>query len=129
MLSKRYAKKRITEINWDKNNEKVKPGNPYKFQVGENNPFLDLINSWGEDNKRLNPEDGSQDFSSLEKEFNLGTTTIQAADKEGWVVSITPSGGWIPTVIAGNTGVGLSQRAQSFVLYEDENPYNVIEPG
>jgi gamma-glutamyltranspeptidase/glutathione hydrolase len=25
--------------------------------------------------------------------------------------------------------VGLSQRAQSFVLYEDENPYNVIEPG
>ena len=129
LLSKRYAKKRITEINWDKNNEKVKPGNPYKFQVGGNNPFLDLINSWGEDNKRLNPEDGSQDFSSLEKEFNLGTTTIQAADKEGWVVSITPSGGWIPTVIAGNTGVGLSQRAQSFVLYEDENPYNVIEPG
>ena len=50
------------------------------------------------------------------------------ADKEGWIVSITPSGGWIPTVIAGNTGVGLSQRAQSFVLYEDENPYNVIEP-
>ena len=65
----------------------------------------------------------------MEKEFNLGTTTIQTADKDGWIVSITPSGGWIPAVIAGNTGIGLSQRAQSFVLYEDENPYNVIEPG
>jgi gamma-glutamyltranspeptidase/glutathione hydrolase len=129
LLSKRYAKKRIKEINWNKNNSGVKPGNPYKYQVGVNNPFLDLIETWGEDNKRLNPEDGNQDFANLETEFNIGTTTIQAADKEGWVVSITPSGGWIPTVIAGNTGVGLSQRAQSFVLYEDENPYNVIEPG
>ena len=45
------------------------------------------------------------------------------------MVSITPSGGWIPAVIAGNTGVGISQRAQSFVLDERENPYNVVEPG
>jgi gamma-glutamyltranspeptidase/glutathione hydrolase len=44
-------------------------------------------------------------------------------------VSITPSGGWIPAVIAGRTGIGMSQRAQSFVLYEAENPYNVVEPG
>ena len=129
LLSKRYAQSRIKEINWNKNNSKVKPGNPYKFQIGEKNPYLDLLKTWGDDNMRLNPKDGNQDFSSLETEFNIGTTTIQAADKEGWVVSITPSGGWIPTVIAGSTGVGLSQRAQSFVLYEDENPFNVIEPG
>jgi gamma-glutamyltranspeptidase/glutathione hydrolase len=45
------------------------------------------------------------------------------------VVSATPSGAWIPAVIAGRTGVGLSQRAQSFVLYEAENPYNLIAPG
>ena len=44
-------------------------------------------------------------------------------------MSITPSGGWIPAVIAGETGIGLSQRAQSFVLDEADNPYNVIEPG
>jgi gamma-glutamyltranspeptidase/glutathione hydrolase len=43
-------------------------------------------------------------------------------------VSITPSGGWIPAVIAGNTGVGLSQRMQSFVLDEQMNPFNVLEP-
>ena len=45
------------------------------------------------------------------------------------MVSVTPSGGWIPAVIAGRTGIGMSQRAQSFVLDEGENPYNVIEPG
>jgi len=45
------------------------------------------------------------------------------------VVSITPSGGWVPAVIAGRTGVGLSQRAQSFVLDRAENPFNVIAPG
>ena len=42
---------------------------------------------------------------------------------------MTPSGGWIPAVIAGHTGVGLSQRAQSFVTRAEDGPYNVIEPG
>ena len=129
LLSKRYAKARIKEINWVKNDSTAKPGNPYKFQVGPNNPFLDHLEKWGQKKQRLNPDDGNQDFADLEAEFNLGTTTIQAADEDGWVVSITPSGGWIPAVIAGETGVGLSQRAQSFVLYEDENPYNLIAPG
>ena len=32
-------------------------------------------------------------------------------------------------MIAGRTGIGVSQRAQSFVLHEEENPFNVIEPG
>ena len=40
LLSKRYAKARIKEINWVRNDPKAKPGNPYKFQVGPNNPFL-----------------------------------------------------------------------------------------
>ena len=58
-----------------------------------------------------------------------GTTSVEAADKEGWVVSITPSGGWLPACIAGRTGVGMSQRMQSFVLDETLNPFNVVEPG
>ena len=64
-----------------------------------------------------------------EDAFYAGTTSIQAADAAGWVISITPSGGWIPAVIAGRTGIGLSQRAQSFVLDPAESPFNVIEPG
>ena len=58
-----------------------------------------------------------------------GTTSVEAADKDGWVVSITPSGGWLPACIAGHTGVGMSQRLQSFVLDSSINPFNVIEPG
>src|SRR5205807_6170417 len=61
--------------------------------------------------------------------FYAGTTSVEAADAEGWVVSVTPSGGWVPAVIAGHTGVGLSQRAQSFVTDPSEGPFNVIEPG
>ncbi|MEM7357362.1 MAG: gamma-glutamyltransferase, partial [Acidobacteriota bacterium] len=61
--------------------------------------------------------------------FQAGTTSIQAADAEGWVVSVTPSGGWIPAFIAGETGIGLSQRMQSFVLDERMNPYNLVNPG
>ena len=58
-----------------------------------------------------------------------GTTSVEAADKEGWVVSIVPSGGWLPACIAGNTGIGMSQRMQSFVLDSTINPFNVIAPG
>jgi gamma-glutamyltranspeptidase/glutathione hydrolase len=57
-----------------------------------------------------------------------GTTSVEAADKDGWVVSITPSGGWLPACIAGKTGVGMSQRFQSFVLDPKINPFNVVEP-
>ena len=66
---------------------------------------------------------------SWEEAFYAGTTSIQAADAAGWVISVTPSGGWIPAVIAGRTGIGLSQRAQSFVLDPAESPFNVIAPG
>ena len=44
-------------------------------------------------------------------------------------MSVTPSGGWIPAFIAGSTGIGLSQRMQSFVLDEALNPFNVVHPG
>jgi gamma-glutamyltranspeptidase/glutathione hydrolase len=66
---------------------------------------------------------------SKDEAFVAGTTSIQTADAEGWVVSVTPSGGWIPPFIAGKTGIGLSQRMQSFVLDERLNPFNVVEPG
>ncbi|MGI8508255.1 MAG: gamma-glutamyltransferase family protein [Gemmatimonadaceae bacterium] len=67
--------------------------------------------------------------SAFKDAFYSGTTSIEAADEEGWVVSVTPSGGWVPAVIAGHTGIGLSQRAQSFVTDAKDGPYNVIEPG
>jgi gamma-glutamyltranspeptidase/glutathione hydrolase len=80
--------------------------------------------------RRALPDSHSDDCGSSDEEaFIAGTTSIQAADAEGWVVSITPSGGWIPAFIAGRTGIGMSQRMQSFVLDEALNPFNVVHPG
>jgi gamma-glutamyltranspeptidase/glutathione hydrolase len=66
---------------------------------------------------------------SQDEAFQAGTTSIQAADAAGWIVSVTPSGGWVPAYIAGTTGIGLSQRMQSFVLDPGMNPFNVLRPG
>jgi gamma-glutamyltranspeptidase/glutathione hydrolase len=44
------------------------------------------------------------------------TTCVDAVDKDGMMFSATPSGAWLPSVIAGDTGIPLSVRAQSFVL-------------
>tara|TARA_B100002019_G_scaffold47069_1_gene39712 strand:+ start:4916 stop:6772 length:1857 start_codon:yes stop_codon:yes gene_type:complete len=133
LLSKEYAKSRIKLIT-EKNNEKIKPGNPYMFQDGVN-PFLNYLDTWETDNnldKIKSAFDLNHNMSEnydYEESFMAGTTTVQAADTSGWIVSITPSGGWIPAVIAGNTGIGLSQRMQSFVLDAKDGPYNVLEPG
>ena len=35
----------------------------------------------------------------------------------------------MPAFIAGRSGIGLSQRMQSFVLDPGQNPFNVLEPG
>tara|TARA_B100001113_G_C21110782_1_gene623146 strand:- start:37 stop:1896 length:1860 start_codon:yes stop_codon:yes gene_type:complete len=133
LLSKEYANERLKLIS-DKNIKDIKPGNPYEFQEGEN-PFLNYLDSWETDNnldKIMSSFDLNHNMSynyNFDESFLAGTTTVQAADSSGWIVSITPSGGWIPAVIAGNTGIGLSQRMQSFVLDPKDGPYNVLEPG
>ncbi len=121
LLSKDYARERMKSINWERNDPGARPGDPYPFQ-GQTNPYQTLLEKW----KSSGP---AALAPGSEESFFTGTTSVQAADKEGWVVSMTPSGGWLPCVIAGNTGVGMSQRAQSFVLDEAENPFNVIAPG
>jgi gamma-glutamyltranspeptidase/glutathione hydrolase len=44
------------------------------------------------------------------------TTCVNVVDRDGNAFSATPSGAWIPSVIAGDTGVPLSVRMESFVL-------------
>ena len=126
LLSKEYARSRAAQIDWERNDPNVGPGDPYPFQGGSN-PFLHLIEGWNSPSPAVSPE-GPED-SSLDEAFYAGTTSIQAADADGWVVSVTPSGGWIPAVVAGKTGIGMSQRMQSFVLDERAGPYNVLAPG
>ena len=126
LLSKEYAKKRFELIDWEDNNPDIKPGDPYPFE-GKENPFLHYLEKWSTVPPK--PTEETQGAMSFEEGFFAGTTSIQAADKEGWVVSVTPSGGWIPACLAGRTGIGMSQRMQSFVLDASQNPYNVVEPG
>jgi gamma-glutamyltranspeptidase/glutathione hydrolase len=128
LLSKDYARERIKLIRPDRNDPDVKPGDPYPFE-GKANPYLGHLDRWLEWGRGEAASLDAAQAAEVEASFRSGTTSIQAADKEGWVVSVTPSGGWIPCVIAGRTGVGMSQRAQSFVLDERQNPFNVIAPG
>ena len=46
------------------------------------------------------------------------TTCVDAIDKDGMVFSATPSGAWLPSVIAGDTGIPLTERAQQFILVD-----------
>ncbi|QEC42797.1 gamma-glutamyltransferase family protein [Pseudobacter ginsenosidimutans] len=146
LLSKAYARQRAGLISADKNDAMAGPGDPYPFE-GKSNPYLELLKKRGlliDTTKRSNPQfmpshdvrNSSAYIHNSELEDSLyhdrlwrGTTSVEAADESGWVVSITPSGGWIPACIAGKTGVGMSQRMQSFVTNPELNPFNVVEPG
>jgi gamma-glutamyltranspeptidase / glutathione hydrolase len=129
LLSKEYARERAKLINPDRNDPDIKPGDPYPFQGGTN-PYLPLLQRWSP--RPVTTSEGGDDAAALaafDEAFRRGTTSIEAADTSGWVVSVTPSGGWIPAVIAGHTGIGVSQRAQQFVVDSADNPFNVIVPG
>lgn len=109
LLSKEYAAERRALIDPEHASTEFRPGrfgegeppHPY-FYVGQLRPLTDAL--------------ASHD-----------TTCINVMDADGWVFSATPSGAWMPSVIAGETGVPLTQRAQSFLMIP--NHPNVVEPG
>ncbi len=142
LLSKAYAKQRLKQINWAKNDLTIGPGDPYPFQ-GATNPYLRVLERWRTTGTgattaatsalpvqvAVNDAPDRPVDPDFLRQFTAGTTSIEASDDKGWVVSVTPSGGWVPAVIAGKTGIGLSQRMQSFVLDAAEGPFNVVAPG
>jgi gamma-glutamyltranspeptidase / glutathione hydrolase len=143
LLSREYADARRKQIDWTRNDPKLGPGDPYPFQGGTN-PFRALLETWGDERPtgpwtqplgEMRPDSptatrlANADRMTHDEAFYAGTTSIIAADEEGWLVSVTPSGGWVPSFIAGKTGIGLSQRMQSFVLDPAEGPFNVLAPG
>jgi gamma-glutamyltranspeptidase/glutathione hydrolase len=132
LLSKDYARARAKLVNSDHNDPDVRPGDPYPFQ-NETNPFTKILQTWHSKMPASTPDAPAQwsptALQEYARTFRLGTTSVEATDEKGWAVSVTPSGGWTPAVIAGHTGIGLSQRMQSFVLDPSENPFNVLQPG
>ncbi|HKE28542.1 MAG TPA: gamma-glutamyltransferase family protein [Bryobacteraceae bacterium] len=97
LLSKDYAAERRKQIGHDASLE-FRPGdvepNPPKH------PFYASITRYKIDDALMAKD----------------TTSVDAVDKDGVAISITPSGAWMPAVIAGDTGIPLTERAQSFLL-------------
>jgi gamma-glutamyltranspeptidase / glutathione hydrolase len=124
LLSKDYARVRAGLIDPDRNDADARPGDPYPYEGGKN-PYLAILKKW---HSRKSASPGTR-TAAHERSFRAGTTSVEAVDEWGWAVSVTPSGAWIPAVIAGRTGIALSQRLQSFVLDARDNPYNVLAPG
>ena len=97
LISKEYANIRRPLINKAKASAEHIPGDPEHMQARAGEAFV---------HARLRDRNGE----------HQDTTCVNVIDKDGNMMSATPSGAWIPAVIAGDTGVPLTQRAQAFVL-------------
>jgi gamma-glutamyltranspeptidase/glutathione hydrolase len=112
LLSKEYAAMRRSLIDEKRASLEQRPGDPVNKKP--------LINGG------VTP--GLTGQSSVpEIERANDTTCVNVIDKDGNLFSATPSGAWLPAVVAGDTGVLLGQRMQSFLL--DEGHPNVLQPG
>src|SRR4030095_6671808 len=102
-----YARARAKLINEDSNNPDARPGDPYPFQGGTN-PFKDTLDKWHTVKERANKPPPAQwsptALAEFDRTFRLGTTSVEAADKEGWVVSVPPGGGGAPAGIGARAG-------------------------
>jgi len=111
LLSKDYAAVRRSLIDEAHASMEQRPGDPINGK-----PLMNAA-----------PSPALTGASSVpESERANDTTCVNVIDKDGNLFSATPSGAWLPAVAAGDTGVLLGQRMQSFLL-EAGHP-NVLEP-
>jgi gamma-glutamyltranspeptidase/glutathione hydrolase len=111
LLSKAYAVQRRGLIDPARASLEQRPGDPVNIKA------LPAVT----------PQPGLTGESRVpEAERANDTTCVNVIDKEGNMFSATPSGAWLPAVVAGDTGVLMGQRLQSFLL--DADHPNVLEP-
>lgn len=111
LLSKNYASMRRALIQKDQASLAQQPGDPLNMK-----PLLAIANPTV---SRLSS------FPLVERAND--TTCVNVIDKDGNLFSATPSGAWLPAVVAGDTGVLMGQRLQSALT--DPNSPNVVAPG
>jgi gamma-glutamyltranspeptidase/glutathione hydrolase len=111
LLSKEYAALRRELINSQTASLVQQPGDPLNMKA-----LLAGINSQRPGVSRIPEMQRAND-----------TTCVNVIDKDGNLFSATPSGAWLPAVVAGDTGVLMSQRLQA-ALTEKDHP-NVVAPG
>jgi gamma-glutamyltranspeptidase / glutathione hydrolase len=112
LLSKDYAAARRALIDPDHASMEQRPGDPFSGK-----PLLPD-----------NSQPGLTGSSTVPEAARAhDTTCVNVIDKDGNLFTATPSGAWLPGVVAGDTGMMLSSRLQSFLLTEGHP--NVLEPG
>jgi gamma-glutamyltranspeptidase/glutathione hydrolase len=97
LISKDYAKIRRSLIDMSKASAEHIPGDPARMLARVADDFI-----------RARYKDRNAEHQD--------TTCVNVIDSAGNMFSATPSGAWFPAVVAGDTGIPLGQRAQSFVL-------------
>ncbi|HEY9232555.1 MAG TPA: gamma-glutamyltransferase, partial [Blastocatellia bacterium] len=112
LLSKDYAAARRRLIDPQRASLEQRPGDPTNLKPADS----------GHAQPRLT---GQSQVPEAERAND--TTCVNVIDKDGNVFSATPSGAWLPAVVAGDTGVLMGQRMQSFLL--EANHPNVLQPG
>jgi gamma-glutamyltranspeptidase / glutathione hydrolase len=111
LLSKDYAALRRPLIDKKRASLAQQPGDPSNMKA--------VLASAAETSSR------ASSVSELERAND--TTCVNVIDKDGNLFSATPSGAWLPAVVAGDTGVLMGQRLQSALT--DPNSPNVVAPG
>ena len=110
LLSKEYAAVRRGVIDPERASIEYRPGDPLRMR-----PLLAGVAL------------GERVSAVPEAERANDTTCVNVIDKDGNLFSATPSGAWLPAVVAGDTGVLMGQRLQSAML--DPASPNVVAPG
>src|SRR5215510_11186803 len=108
LLSKEYAGIRRTLIDPKTASMEQRPGDPINKKSLSN---LISINS----------------YEIPEAERAHDTTCVNVIDAQGNLFSATPSGACLPSFVAGDTGIPISSRMQSFLL--TPNHPNELKPG
>src|SRR5262249_11425248 len=111
LLSKEYAAMRRSLIDPQQASLAQRPGDPNNMK-----PLLASASQISYSGPPL---------SEIEKAND--TTCVNVIDKDGNLFSATPSGAWLPALVAGDTGVLMGQRLQS-ALTDPTSP-NVVAPG
>jgi gamma-glutamyltranspeptidase/glutathione hydrolase len=111
LLSKNYAKLRRALIEKEHASLRQQPGDPLNMK-----PILASADSVSSRASTVPANERAND-----------TTCVNVVDKDGSLFSATPSGAWLPAVVAGDTGVLMGQRLQSALT--DANSPNVVAPG
>ena len=108
LLSKQYASDRRALINPKRASTKFRPGT-----FGKRRP--------------VHPSRHPRRRPLPDALASKDTTSINIASADGMLFSASPSGAWMPSVIAGRTGIPLTQRGHSFLTIPGHP--NVVEPG